>query len=130
MNHYNFSWDVKDANSDELRLNLVALILRIDPLANINQPLWSSLRITSLKTYDVWINSFKENKLDEYVYFTFSQIVGDEQRILHSETPKLELNDSLNEKDGIIDQAKKVNKKRVIKTIVKQEVQKLKKSSK
>ena len=109
MKNYILSWDIRDADAQTLRVNLVALVLSIDPEATLSQPLLSCLRISSEKDFNDWVEAIDNAKLGKHVFFTFTQIAEDDENILHGEVAKDELQESLEEEGGIIDQAKAKN---------------------
>jgi disulfide oxidoreductase YuzD len=111
MKNYILSWDIRDADAQTLRVNLVALVLSIDPEAKLSQPLLSCLRISSEKDFNDWVEAIDNAKLGKHVFFTFTQIAEDDENILHGEVAKDELQESLEEEGGIIDQAKAKNNK-------------------
>lgn len=119
MKNYILSWDIRDADAQTLRLNLVALVLSIDSEASLFQPLLSCLRISSEKDYDEWIEAIDNAKLGKHVFFTFTQIAEEDDRILHGEVPKDELQESLEEEGGIIEKAKSMNDRIYLRKFIK-----------
>lgn len=124
MNYYCFSWDIRDANPNTLRINMVALLLSIDSAVeqDLTQPLLSCLRFSSEKDYDSWITALDNADLGKYVFFTFTQVAEDEEKIFYGEVANTELQESLM---NVIERAKDLNNKVRIRRILTKELDKL-----